>query len=80
MRPQDIEKIARAVSASLIQKSAPLAPTGCGSISSPQEYSCQSYECSQNYECGGIGEFSCGPGFSCPEGFLCSCEFTSSVE
>jgi hypothetical protein len=80
MLPHDIEKIAQAVSVSLLQQSLPRLPAGCGSISSPQEFSCQSYDCSQNYECGGLGEFTCGQGFSCPEGFLCSCDFTSPVE
>ena len=78
MRPQDIEKIARAVSAGLVQEPGPLAPAGCGSVSSVEEFSCQSYECTQSYQCGGLGEFSCGQGFLCPEGFLCSCEFTSA--
>ena len=77
MRPHEIEKIARAVSAGLAPAAPPAAPAGCGSFSNPQAYTCESFECSANYECGGVAEFGCARMFSCPEGFFCSCVYSS---
>jgi len=78
MRPHEIEKIARAVTAALTQKPPPQAKTGCGSFRNPQQFSCPSYDCSANYECGGVAEFACSQTFSCPEGFFCACVYTPS--
>ena len=77
MRPHEIENIARAVAAGLVQSPAPMAPAGCGSFSSTQHFTCPAYSCSSVYECGGVAEFACSQTFSCPEGFFCSCVYSS---
>ena len=76
MRPQDIERIAQGVVASLSQAQGGAVPTGCGNFSYP-EYTCpQSYSCDENYQCGGLAQFVCPEQFDCNNGFLCACIFT----
>ncbi len=77
MRPQDIERIARSVSGSFA--SAPVFPrAGCGSLSNPAAYDCDSFSCGDDYECGNAGSFTCGGDFGCVSSFYCAADFTTS--
>ena len=72
MRPQDIERVANSVMGSLGRPTR--ASAGCGGVSSPDTYGCDtSYSCQvTTYECGGAGVFACTmEGFDCPSMFDC---------
>jgi len=71
MTDEQIDKIAQAIAAKMAKPAGP-APLGCGSVSSSQDYGCDSgiYTCSASYECGGDGTFFCTR-FECRNGFNC---------
>ncbi len=79
MRPQDIEKIATNVAGSFAGSDAVIG-SGCGSLSSPIEYRCDVFTCSDYYECGEQAVFACEENYQCAGEFLCGCgEYESPV-
>lgn len=73
MRPQDIERIAAAVSGSFAGAGGNIPRAGCGALSSPLAYECDLFSCADDYECGEQAVFTCQADFSCHLSFFCGC-------